>query len=57
VRRFTLITLIVLFIALSVAAYLQLRAGHGERRLCGPGVPNCVPGQPVPSASFGSATP
>jgi hypothetical protein len=48
VRRFTLITLIVLFIGLSVAAFLQLRAGRGERRFCGPGVPNCVPGTPTP---------
>ncbi len=49
-RRFTLITLIVLFIALGVVAFLQLRAGQeGERFLCGPGVPNCVPGSVRPS--------
>ena len=49
-RRFTLITLIVLFIALGVAAYLQLRAGReGDRRFCGPAVPNCTPGSLSPS--------
>ncbi len=49
-RRFTLITLLLLFIALGVAAYLQVRAGReGDRRFCGPGVPNCVPGSVTPS--------
>jgi hypothetical protein len=50
-----LITLIVLFVALSVAAYLQIRAGqHGERRFCGPGVPNCAPGTPTPVSPTGT---
>jgi hypothetical protein len=44
VRRFTLITLVVLFVLLGIAAYFQYRAGQSERRLCGPGVPGCVPG-------------
>jgi hypothetical protein len=49
-RRFTLITLIVLFVALGVAAFLQYRAGQeGERHLCGPGVPDCVPGSVSPT--------
>jgi hypothetical protein len=49
-RRFTLITLLVLFVALGVAAYLQFRAGQsGDRRFCGPGVPNCVPASVSPS--------
>jgi hypothetical protein len=49
-RRFTLITLIALFIALGVAAFLQLRAGQeGDRRFCGPGVPNCAPGSVTPT--------
>ena len=47
-RRFTLILLIALFVGLSVAAYMQFRAGQGERRYCGPGVPNCVPFSPSP---------
>jgi hypothetical protein len=39
VRRFTLITLIVVFTMLSIAAYFQCRAGEGPRRFPGPGVP------------------
>jgi hypothetical protein len=39
VRRFTLITLIVLFGLLSFATYFQCQAGRGERRFPGPGVP------------------
>jgi hypothetical protein len=38
-RRFTLVTLIFMFILLSTAAYFQCQAGHGSRRYPGPGVP------------------
>ncbi|MFN2589341.1 MAG: hypothetical protein ABR518_01035 [Actinomycetota bacterium] len=48
-RRFTLITLVVLFVGLGIAAWFQFRAAEGERRFCGPGVKNCAPGTPNPS--------
>jgi len=48
VRRFTLITIIVLFVALGIAAYLQWQAGHRPGRFCGPGVPGCLR-SPTPS--------
>jgi hypothetical protein len=51
-RRFTLITLILLFLGLGVVAYLQFQAAQGERRFCGPGIRNCTPTSPlVPPAS------
>ncbi len=49
-RRFTLITLLVLFTLLGMAAYFQYRAGHKPVRYCGPNVPGCVR-SPAPSAS------
>jgi len=48
VRRFTLITLIVLFVVLGIAAYFQYRAGQKPGRYCGPAVPGCVR-SPAPS--------
>jgi hypothetical protein len=42
-RRFTLITLIVLFVALSVAAWFQYRAGQRPIRYPGPGVSATAP--------------
>lgn len=51
-RRFTLITLILLFVGLGIVAYLQYQAGRGERRFCGPGIKSCTPASPfVPPAS------
>jgi hypothetical protein len=50
-RRFTLITLIVLFVALSVAAWFQYRAGQRPGRYPGPGV------SATPSGPGGSASP
>jgi hypothetical protein len=50
VRRFTLITLILLFVGLAIVAYLQFQAGQGERRFCGPNVPDCIPGSQAPSS-------
>jgi hypothetical protein len=50
-RRFTLITLIVLFVGLGIAAYVQFRAAQGERRYCGPGIRECTPGSPFVSPS------
>jgi hypothetical protein len=38
VRRFTLITIVVLVLLLAAAAYFQIRAGEGPRRFPGPGV-------------------
>ncbi len=38
-RRFTLITLIVVFTLLSLAAFFQCQVGRGPRRFPGPGVP------------------
>jgi len=37
-RRFTLITIILLFVALVVVAIVQINAGRGPRRYPGPGV-------------------
>jgi hypothetical protein len=37
-RRFTLITIVVLLILLAIAAYFQIRAARGPRRFPGPGV-------------------
>jgi hypothetical protein len=37
VRRFTLITIILLFVALVVVAIVQINAGSGPRRYPGPG--------------------
>jgi hypothetical protein len=44
VRRFTLLTLIFLFVLLGIAAYFQFVAGQSDRRYCGPSVPACTPG-------------
>jgi hypothetical protein len=49
-RRFTLITLIVLFVALSVAAWLQYRAGQRPVRYPGPGVSATAPATAGPSS-------
>jgi len=38
VRRFTLITIILLLVALVVVAIVQFNAGKGPRRFPGPGV-------------------
>jgi len=38
VRRFTLITIILLFVALIVVAIFQINAGRGPRRYPGPGL-------------------
>lgn len=37
-RRFTLITLVVLVVVLAIAAYFQVRSARGPRRFPGPGV-------------------
>lgn len=51
-RRFTLITLILLFVGLGIVAYVQFRAAQGERRFCGPGIRQCTPTSPfVPPAT------
>jgi hypothetical protein len=47
VRRFTLITLLVLFVALAAATIFQLLLAGGE----GPRYPGPVPGTPVPTVS------
>ena len=53
-RRFTLVTLIVLFTLLSIAAYYQCQAGQGSRRYPGPGVPfTPTPSPTVTSTSWG----
>jgi hypothetical protein len=44
-RRFTLVTIILLFVLLVVAAIFQIRAASGPRRYPGPGVSS------TPSAS------
>lgn len=45
-RRFTLITIIALLLAIAAAAYWQIRLGGGERRFPGPGVsPTASPSQ------------
>jgi hypothetical protein len=49
VRRFTLITLLVLFVALAATAVFQLLLAGGE----GPRYPGPVPGTPVPTVSPG----
>jgi hypothetical protein len=46
VRRFTLLTLIVLFVLIIIAAVFQLLAARGPRHLPGP-----IPGTPLPTAS------
>jgi len=52
VRRFTLITIIVLFLLICAAAIYQLVLAGGDRaRFPGP-----VPGTPLPSASVGGAS-
>jgi hypothetical protein len=38
VRRFTLITIVVLVLLLAIAAYFQIRGIRGPRRFPGPGV-------------------
>lgn len=43
-RRFTLLTLIFLFMLLGIAAYFQFVAGQSSQRYCGPSVPGCNPG-------------
>jgi hypothetical protein len=50
-RRFTLITLIVVFVLLSVAAYFQCQAGKGTRRFPGPGVPFTPTASPTSTSS------
>jgi hypothetical protein len=58
VRRFTFITLIVLFTLIVVAAVFQLLAAlKGSGRFCGPGqTSGCVTRSPLPSPS-GSPSP
>jgi hypothetical protein len=51
VRRFTLITLIVVFVLLSVAAYFQCQAGKGPRRFPGPGIPFTPTPTPTPTVT------
>jgi hypothetical protein len=46
VRRFTLVTLILLFVALIVVAALQINAARGPRKYPGPGV-SITPSAPV----------
>jgi hypothetical protein len=52
VRRFTLITIIVLFLLIVAAAIYQLVLAGGDR----PRFPGPVPGTPLPSASVGGAS-
>ena len=47
-RRFTLITIILLFVALIVVAIVQINAGRGPRRYPGPGV-SSTPSAPASS--------
>jgi len=50
-RRWTAVTLVVLFALLVVAAVYQLLAGRGDQRFPGP-----VPGTPLPSFTSPSPT-
>ena len=50
-RRFTLITLLVLFTLLSIATFYQCQAGKGPRRFPGPGAPFTPTPTPTLSSS------